>query len=349
MKKYLFILLLSGFIFPCTAQTPDAHIDRRIYLWDVTMSMQGYDSHAENNYDPDIDVWDKVVTFLKRDIDDISDPYAKLILLPFQEDILDYWEVKATDQGKDELKRKIDESKKRFQNITYTNIVRPFSCAKEKYVDPKCRNLVILITDGHHSEKFGGKKPWLDLLSSWEKYADENGAYLIYCMVGKAAQDNEIVNIVDNKGHSDLVLLSDRIPKFIDLYPTKSVNFNIKDDHETGVYIEFDKSKRAIALARGIRVAVKSSADAKIAIEQTAEIEDNKILLKLPYSWTELKSILNEEEKIHIPLILEIQNQYEIQQKHGQKIFLRRNTVDLVLINKIEKILKIKIKKGITR
>lgn len=346
MKRYICILSFFAFVLPCFAQMPDAGIDRRIYLWDVTMSMQGYDSNAPKNYNADIDVWDKVVAFLKKDIGNITDASTELILLPFQEEILDCWTVRATAEGKAELIRRIDESKRRFKNITNTNIAYPFSEVKEKYIDPKFNNLLILLTDGQHSERFGGKAVWLELLSSWQAYARDTNAYLIYFMVTEAANDKDIVDAVDNKDCSELVSATGIIPEFIDLYPAKTVNFNIKDDFEKGVYIQFDNSKRAVPLADGIKIAVKSSPEARISIDNLeAVIENGKINFRLPYSVEELKEILNEEELVNVPLTLELLNQDEIQNNCGQKIFLKRNTVSLVLINKIEKVLNIRIKR----
>lgn len=343
MKKYILILLFNGFILPCLAQISNSKIDRRIYLWDVTLSMQGYDQNAPKKYNADNDVWDKVVAFLKRDIENISDASTELILLPFQNDILARWEVKATAEGKAELARRIDESKTQFHKITNTNIAGPFRDVKDKYIDSKRNNLLILLTDGRNN--VGGSEVWFKLLSSWQTYARDNNAYFIYFMVSKNAEDKAVEEIVDGQSYSEVVLPTDTIPEFIDLYPAESVNFNIKDDIENGVYIRFDNTKRAIALAPGIKISVKSSPDAKISIGDTAEIELDKLHFKLPYNSEELKAILNGEETVNIPLTIELLNQDEIQNNHQQKVFLKRNTVNLVLINKIEKVLNIKLKR----
>ncbi len=346
MKRCVLVLLIvCGLASGMSAQISDTHIDRRIYLWDVTMSMQGYDSKAPKNYNADIDVWDKVVAFLRRDIENISDASTELIVLPFQEKILDRWIFRATAEGKAELIRRIDESARRFQNITNTNIAQPFKEVKEMYIKPRQNNLLILLTDGQHSEKFGGKKVWLEMLSEWQTYAHDNNAYLIYFMVTEAAEDKDIAGIVENKGCSDLVMDTGNIPEFIELYPVEAVNLNIKDDIEKGVYIKFENPKKAIQLASGIQLSVKTQPDAEISVDTTVEIENGKCLLRLPYTYENLKSKLLNQEKMEVPMNIELLNQEEIQNKYGQKIFLKRKSVKLVLINKIERVLTIRIKR----
>lgn len=80
-----------------SAQNVDkAKKERRIYLWDVTMSMQGY-GRCNN-------IWNDVKTKLIKDIDGIMDPETEIILLPFQHKIIDSITVTATAAGKNAIK-----------------------------------------------------------------------------------------------------------------------------------------------------------------------------------------------------------------------------------------------------
>lgn len=345
MKKILLILLFDAVVSTCFAQIHECRIDRRIYLWDVTRSMQGYDTGSPNDYNAEMDVWDQVVAFLKRDIENITDASTELIMLPFQEDILDCWSVKATTGGKNELIRKIDESKKRFQNTTLTNISGSFRIVKERHIDPCCNNMMILVTDGQNSRQFGGKEAWLQLLSTWQEYARVNNAYLVYFMVTEAAEDEAITRLVKNQDKSDIVSSTEVIPEFIDLYAEESVRFNITDDVASGIYIPLHSSKKGIPLPDNMLVSVKSPYDAKISIDRTVTVTDGMLHVEMPYSTDDLKAILDLQEEEHVPLTLELLNQDEIQAKYQQKIFLKSCTTDLLLINKIEKMLKISIKR----
>ena len=127
--------------------------------------MQGYKNKTQP-YDKSIDVWDDVIKFLKDDINAITDSSTELIMLPFQTQILDKWQVKATTEGKNELFQKIDGAKAQFQALTKTNIAGPFEEAKKQYVSQNMNNLIILLTDGSQSEPFGGQEQWLSLLGS---------------------------------------------------------------------------------------------------------------------------------------------------------------------------------------
>ena len=58
--------------------------ERRIYLWDVTLSMKGYQERTP-------DIYDKVITALEKDINSIIDEQTEVWVLPFQTNILERW------------------------------------------------------------------------------------------------------------------------------------------------------------------------------------------------------------------------------------------------------------------
>ena len=340
MKRYL-ILLLACISCAAFGQNSQVRVNRRIYLWDVTRSMQGYNSNTKN-YDPETNVWDKVVASLKNDIENISSESTDLIVLPFQVGLLECWQAKATSDGKNDLLEKIDSLKKLTMELTYTNLVGSLLETERKYIAPEYNNLIILLTDGKNSRDYGGDKAWWKMLSSWRDYAYENNAYLFYFMVTEAAQDSKVVEILENDPRAEILPPNATIPEFIDLYPRETVSFNIKEDIEKGISISIDNSQKVEV--PGVMVSVKTPEGALIGVDYTVELTGNKIHFKLPYSFDDLKALMNYEEEIHIPLTLELLNKDEIQQKNNKRVFLTRNTVDLVLKNKIEKTLTVKIK-----
>ena len=112
IKKGFLILFFGGLILPSFSQTPKMQVDRRIYLWDVTLSMQGYQGKTP-------DIWDNVTAFLKKDIENISDENTELVILPFQENILADWSCKATKIAVGTLLVHIDIQKKKYNNQNY--------------------------------------------------------------------------------------------------------------------------------------------------------------------------------------------------------------------------------------
>lgn len=344
-------MVLGGYAHAQTTDTenPRAKIDRRIYVWDVTKSMQGHNRKTQQ-YDPTIDVWDKFVKWLKDDIAAITDSSTELVVLPFQETVLARWYCKATVEGKAELLRKIDDAKEQFQDMTYTNICGPFEIAKREYVVADKNNLVILLTDGQQSEKegFGGQNAWLAMLNNWGDYARQNNAYLVYFMVTPAAVDSRIIDTLtgdDNKPHCTIVTPTETPPIFIDIYPQSHLRLNIKDWQDKEIEIPLDKSKKGVELAEGIQIKVESITDAPIKIEGVVEIKNNKVTIKPQYNFDELKKFMGANESMNIALTFTLVNQDEILQKANQKIILQSGRSELELINKIEKVLTIRWKK----
>ena len=356
MKKLYLFLLLLGFAFPVFSQVPDVQVDRRIYLWDVTWSMQGHTKNpnapewasAKDKYplNESLDIWDSVAAFIKNDINKISNSNTELILLPFRTQIETTLNVKADLEGKAKLCKYIDEAKKEFGGeptevntirlATNTNIVKPLQKVMSEYIDTKCNNLLILLTDGKSNDGADNQEALIKLLSKWDAYVADNNVYLIYMMLSKAAQDEDVKDALENVDNAEFV--EDEINfEFIDVYPERKVDFNITDD--VYVTIPFNAS-----MPKGTRMAVKSSSDALITIDEEVEIENETLKFPLNYNSKELKELMNIMETLNIPLTLEILNRDEIQQIHKKRLILKRKNVELALINKIQKTLTINVK-----
>lgn len=93
---------------------------RLTYLWDVTLSMKGYNgSH---------NIYDKVVSAMIKDIESVTNERTEIVVVPFQNTkYCEMWKEYATPQGIANLKSKI----KAYKNtdITNTNISAPLQYA----------------------------------------------------------------------------------------------------------------------------------------------------------------------------------------------------------------------------
>lgn len=356
MKKLYLFIIFCGFIFPVFSQVSDVQIDRRIYLWDVTWSMQGHTKNpnapswasAKDKYplNESLNIWDGVAAFIKNDINKISNSNTELILLPFRTQIETTLTVKADSEGKAVLCKYIDDAKKMFggeptdENIKYlatnTNIVKPLQEAMSDYVNAKCNNLLILLTDGKSNDGQDNQEALMKLLSKWDAYVADNNVYLIYMMLSDAAQDDGIKDILENVDNAEIVEKEINF-EFVDVYPERKVDFNITDDKY--VTIPFNAP-----MPKGTRMAVKSSSEALITIDEVAEVENETLMFSLNYNSKELKALMGAMETLSIPLTLEILNREEIQQAHKKRLILKRKNVELVLINKIQKTLTINIR-----
>jgi len=94
IREIILVLVITCFFLQDAAA--QSKTQRRIYLWDVTLSMKGYKGLTP-------DIYEDVVRFLKREITSLTDEFTEIIVLPFQEDVLEHWVVNATELGKKEI------------------------------------------------------------------------------------------------------------------------------------------------------------------------------------------------------------------------------------------------------
>lgn len=327
MRKILLIILLTGlFVSQTIAQGKS---QRRIYLWDVTLSMKGYKDRTP-------DIYDDVVDFLRNEINSLTDESTEIVVLPFQERILDNWVDRATKTGKNNIISKI----KQYNNVTVTNtnIVQPIKTVQSQFIKNDRHNMLFLLTDGKQT---GGNSELLTLIRNWEQYAQINDTYAVYVMLTKEAFDQEVVNVIDETEHIDVITEPGKVD-FIDLQPAELVKFNIKDDNGKPATITLT-CKKDFLLPDGITVSVKSLNDTIVNVSTKSEIKNQKILFDLKYDYDELKYSLPESTKI--PLKLEIVNSKEIKERTGKIILLNPKEITMELINKPEKTLRIHVKK----
>lgn len=328
-KTQLIILFVCIFFSQSIAQNKT---QRRIYLWDVTLSTKGYGGTPN--------IYKDVVSFLENDINSLTDENTEIIVLPFQQETLERWEVKATLQGKKDIIQRIKEYNN--ENLSLTNIYAPLLDVKDNYIKNDKRTLLFLLTDGKHNDiKHHSKNDLLNLLGSLCQYLKFEDAYAFYIMLTENAIDEDIINIINDCDRIDIP--PSGVPvDIIELQPSELVKFNIKDDNEKPVVITLT-CKKDLALPEGIKVSVNRYNDTIFKIDETVELKNLALSFDLNYNYQDLKNSLPERTKI--PLKLELLNQQEIKDKTGKIILLNPAEIELELINKPEKTLRIHVKK----
>jgi hypothetical protein len=337
MKKILLFAILICLVLAVIAQPKS---QRRIYLWDVTLSMLGKKCvHGEKIHDPDgKNIYENVVRFLTQEIESITDENTEIVVLPFQENILvnpNDWKVKATNAGKKEIIQKIKNYPE--QGCSWTNIVRPVERVQAEIISPDKNNILVLLTDGVQSETHGGKSKLIECIRSWEKYAELNSAYCLYLMLGEG-KDAELEKIIGKT--VGITCIDEPVPT-IDLQPAELIKINLKDDKAVSVPLTYKKSN---PLPDNIKVKLISN-DTILNINQTVIIKDGKITFDIEYaeSYETLKRIL--PEIMRLPIAINLVNGEEILKDEGKIVFLTTDKIELELINKPEKTLKISIKR----
>lgn len=193
-KLFLFLILI------CSApgiyvSAQDFKENKIIYLWDVTLSMKGY------NGSPDI--YDKVKEALVLSIEDIEDESSTVTVIPFQDKILDTWSYQAGKTGKKLLVDKIN--KLDNNNITNTNICNAWDYTLEEVIDPQKSNFICLLTDG--TDNVMGTDELCERIIAWCQSAKANNAHAAYVMLTEAAQNESIRKAIRESCNFDLVEL----------------------------------------------------------------------------------------------------------------------------------------------
>lgn len=196
-RNQLLFLILICFTLNASVSAQDFKESKIIYLWDVTLSMKGY------NGSPNI--YNKVKDALVRSIEGIEDESSTVTVIPFQDKILDTWSYPATKTGKKQLVDKIKQLDN--DNITNTNICHAWDYTLEQLIAPQKSNFVCLLTDG--TDNVMGTDELCQRIIAWCKSAKANNAYAAYVMLTEAAQNDSIRNAVRASCNFDLVELDE--------------------------------------------------------------------------------------------------------------------------------------------
>ena len=325
MKRIAVLFIMCAVIFSIVAQDVRLVKEQRIYLWDVTLSMKGYKDRTP-------DIYIDVIDFISKDINAIKDETTIIKVAPFQEGILEVWTEPATVDGK---KRIIERIKKYDNNkVTDTDILSALTRTERELVDKRMRNQIILLTDGKHNDpelharflkKING--------GDWTKFARENNAFLRYVALIDMAIPSDFEN-TDTKilqvGFENVV--------FSDLTTVQEKRYNIKDNKDVDLYIKCSQDINLPELH--FRVFCN---DSIMTFEKDLILKDGKISFMLDYDYDVLKMSIPEEYTLPINITL-----LDAEKKVEQEILkpvLHTRSVNLILVNKPEKTLTIKIKR----
>lgn len=319
------LIFLSQNVFAQQNQFKD---ERRIYLWDVTLSLKGF------NGSPDI--YDKVVAALEKDINSVCDENTEIWVLPFQTSVLEKWTEKATVAGKKNLISKI----KAYNNeqVTYTNIASPMESAMYDLMTPDKRDVLILLTDGVHNDPKCSKKKLYELIRKWCAFAEKNDAHAFYVMLTEFAQDEELIKVIDETCRMKIFIPDGgKEITFVEFIPQSNYKYNIKDDEGKGVMLRFDCKKR-IEIPSGLKIRCYSEPNPYIEVEESVAIENGtiKISVKHKQSYDSLKAKLPRDTNKKIMLYFEVEDpeKYPLVQLLNSKCCME-------LINKPEKTLRV--------
>ena len=217
--------------------------ERRIFLWDVTISMVGatasegqgivkgskrsnpdfdYTKSQFPNYNKSKDIFDETRDKLIKMIMQIQNESTEIIILPFRNGIVGEYKAVATANGKNQVCDYIRTWNDLKAGGTHT--ATSLSNAVDKYFTPDRINRLFLLTDGEPSDNEGSRL--LSYLRNWKGVKETRGSssYLVYVMLTDEAYNDEIVQIGENSGGDITVTRDFQEPVWITIGHNSSVH-----------------------------------------------------------------------------------------------------------------------------
>ena len=333
MKQIRLLLTLCSLLLAHLATAQNTNI----YVWDVTRSMIGKGT-VKGKKTPNI--YDKVEEYLIKDIENISIASTRIVVIPFQEDVLRNYIITAPDatpESKKAVIAKIKETGPACFKLTHsrTNIAGPIYYSIERYQESNRNDKVVVLTDGEQNMA-GGNKALAEAIKHWS-LRSEGTDFMVYVMTTENATRPIDENVENVEFVGDSVIT--RQITTLGLTPSQRVDFNIKNDKNFN--ITFEKNSD-IAIPDGVEISIKSEPGCPLQINETATIEGNNICLAPLFDFETLKKQLPQEVTSY-KLQLSIVNGEDILTNNNTHIMLVPSEITLVIRNKKERVLKVEL------
>ena len=321
MKRTLIFALLL-----CVISTAIfAQAERRIYLWDVTLSMKGVTSAG---FDASKNIYDDVKNFLLKEIASIQNENTEIVVLPFRVGVLEKWTATANERGKREISEKIKRGIP--DQMTMTDIVSSVEYVMNNVINPDRRNVVMLLTDGMQSNRHGGESALMKMIRDWgQKYKGKNYAFLQYVVLTEEAGLSANLK----KAIQDEPLIELR--RFVNLRTTESLTVNVKEDRTASIFLTYEED---VELPENI--SIRLSTQDGFNFVQDVVIKEGKISFEITDDFISQL----QDSVTSLQLLMELLNREEIENADGAIVFLARSLIDLELINAPEKLLEVNFK-----
>lgn len=301
MKRLAFIVLLVLMsVNLAKAQSKNVKDVRQIYLWDVTLSMQGKAPGAP-------DIWEPVKEAMVADIQQISDDRTEIVVIPFQHIALEEWREYATDAGKANLIAKIKAYKIPLHNFngrmtTMTCLYEPLQYVVDKVLSPDKVDILKLMTDGIPDEH---QSEYEALLERWCQIAKEKDAYGFYIMLTSQAVAGQMVLEKINPCRFDAIDVAELAGTNVSLLmltPQQNIAYNVREDYGKNLTIKFARNGSG-SFQKGYRMRIYSEENEYVRVDQVVELhEDYTVTVKVEHLMSQSQMMntlpVNPNEKV---------------------------------------------------
>ena len=270
MRKFLLGLavLLLSLSLHAQGQFKDV---RQTYLWDVTLSMKGYNGAP--------DIYEKVVDVMIKDIRSITDERTEIVVVPFQDtQYCDVWREFATPEGKAAMIKHIRNYKN--ENVTNTNISAPLQYAMDELFSTDKIDIMKLMTDGNDNVDPARLR---EVLERWCEVAEQKDAYGYYILLTDAAKNGDISMVLKGLCHFEEVDASEMLDGIADIRQLNNtwkegILINIRDEYDKPKRIRFTVYSGDGNIPEGFKVRFKTLPNDYVEVDEVAEMNaDNSL------------------------------------------------------------------------
>ena len=245
---------------------------RQTYLWDVTLSMKGYNG-APN-------IYDKVVDVMIKDIQSISNERTEIVVIPFQDKELDVWREFATPEGKAAIIDKI--SKYKNENITNTNISSPLQYVINNIFSADKIDIMKLMTDGNDNVHPARLR---DILDRWCDIAKQKDAYGYYILLTNAAKNGDLSLVLKGICNFEEIDASEMLNGIAEIRQLNNswkegILINIRDEYNKPKRLAFNVYAGDGNIPTGFKIHFKTLPNEYVEIDEIAEMQsDNSVVI----------------------------------------------------------------------
>ena len=197
MKNIFILIVILIFANSSYSQQNKFKERKNIYLLDVTLSMWG---EAKNS----VDIFDNVRNELINSINSIQNPKTEIVVVTFQDKVLQTWSEKATKTGKEIIISKLKAINKNDLKATRTNIYCAWKKGRE-LVNPNKLNVIYLLTDGVQNTHSPSKDDLYNEVENWEDFSKGNDYYAFLVELVENAKDEKLRNTINSTLNAQVI------------------------------------------------------------------------------------------------------------------------------------------------
>lgn len=320
--KRIFIILAILVITNSTFSQHNVMKDRKvIYLVDVTLSMWGKAPKSTN-------IFNVVQKELIQSVVATNNSSTEIIIVTFQDKILETWTAQADPKGKKYLVNKLKSIKESNYQPTRTNILCAWKKGRE-LVDSDKTNIIYLLTDGIQNTISPTLSDLYKEVSDWGDFSQDKDYYAFLVELVANAQDQELRQTINNTNNAQVI---SGINFFVLSTKEKTHVVNLDDHLAFNLNFIGDKID---AIPQNFTFDIKYS-DNYFSVNQTQLKLCNKpftINLNLKETVSNIKNNTPTEFIIDLPITYD--------NDKFQNVKFLNNTVLLKINNKKEKVLRI--------